>query len=89
MNKKLIGAYLYSQSKFQQWKEKTVERVKEVFADETGDVNVVAIVVLIGVAVLLAVVFKDQIAGLLETLFGTISGNATNAVNTAPGSNPP
>ena len=46
--------------------------------------NVVAIVVLIGVAVLLAVLFKDQVGAMLKTLFDKIGGNATNAVNTPP-----
>lgn len=48
--------------------------------DEEGDVNIVSIVVLIGIAVLLAVFFKEQINGLLQTLFRTISDNATKAV---------
>lgn len=50
------------------------------FSDEKGEVNIVAIVVLIGIAVLLALVFKGQIEGLLETLFGTITENANKAV---------
>ena len=49
--------------------------------DEEGDVNIVSMVVLIGVAVLLAVLFRTQIQGLLETLFNTITQNATDAVN--------
>ena len=48
--------------------------------DEKGEVNIVAIVVLIGIAVLLALIFKDQIVALLQRLFGTISENADNAV---------
>ena len=48
--------------------------------DEEGDVNIVSIVVLIGIAVLLALFFKDQIHDLLDSLFETISGNATKAV---------
>lgn len=51
--------------------------------DEEGDVNIVSIVVLIGIAVLLAVFFKEQIHGLLDSLFKTISGNATKAVENA------
>ena len=50
------------------------------FRDEEGDVNIVSIVVLIGVAVLLAVVFKDQAKGLIENLFRTIDGTAKDAV---------
>lgn len=50
------------------------------FSDEKGEVNIVAIVVLIGIAVLLALFFQEQIEGLLESLFKTISTNATDAV---------
>lgn len=50
------------------------------FSEEKGEVNIVAIVVLIGIAVLLALFFKDQIMALLQTLFTTITGQATNAV---------
>ena len=49
--------------------------------DEEGDVNIVSIVVLIGIAVLLAVFFKGQIMDLLETLFGTIKDKANSAVS--------
>ena len=50
------------------------------FHDEEGDVNIVSMVVLIGIAVLLAIIFKGQISNLLETLMGTITGKATEAV---------
>ena len=40
--------------------------------DEDGAVSIVTIVVLIGIAILLAVVFKSKIEELLNTLFGTI-----------------
>lgn len=56
-------------------------KAMNLLSDENGDVNIVSIVVLIGIAVLLAVVFKDQIKGLLDTLFTSIKGTATNAVN--------
>lgn len=49
--------------------------------DEEGDVNVVSIVVLIGVAVLLAVVFKKQAKKLIDTLFETIGAKAGTTVS--------
>lgn len=55
-------------------------KLRSFFSDEKGEVNIVAIVVLIGIAVLLALIFKEQIEGLLETLFGTITENANSAV---------
>ena len=39
-----------------QWKAKNL--VKDFFYNEEGDVNIVSMVVLIGIAVLLAVIFK-------------------------------
>lgn len=45
-------------------------KLRKLFSDEKGEVTIVTIVVLIGIAVLLALIFKDQIEGLLETLFG-------------------
>ena len=49
--------------------------------DEEEDVNVVSIVVLIGVAVLLAVVFKKQAKKLIDTLFEAIGTSAGTAVS--------
>lgn len=60
---------------------RAMEKLNDFIHDEEGDVNIVTIVVLIGIAVLLAIFFKDQIANLLETLFGTIENNATNALD--------
>ena len=49
--------------------------------NEEGDVNVVSIVVLIGIAVLLAVVFRDKAADLITTLFKSIKDKAKTTVN--------
>lgn len=62
-----------------QWKAKNL--VKDFFYNEEGDVNIVSMVVLIGIAVLLAVIFKNNIKDLLDVLFKAISGNAEKAVN--------
>ena len=57
-------------------------QVKQKFLEEErGAVDIVAIVVLIGIAVLLAMTFMTQISGLLSTLFGTIRKNAESVVN--------
>ncbi len=48
--------------------------------DERGDVNVVSIVVLIGVAIVLAVVFKKQASTLIEHLFKNITDSADKAI---------
>lgn len=56
-------------------------KVERFFKNEDGEVNIIAIVVLIGIAILLALIFKDRIAELINNLFDTIDQNAQNAVN--------
>lgn len=55
-------------------------KAQQFFRKENGEVNVVAIVVLIGVAVVLALIFKNQISEMLTTLIGKIKGKALGAV---------
>lgn len=57
--------------------------MKALKEEERGAVDIVAIVVMIGVAVLLAVVFKEELAKLLRALFGTIKGQANSAITSA------
>ena len=56
----------------------------KLFKEETGEVNIVAMVVLIGIAVVLAIVFKDAIGSLLTSLLEQIQGNANNAIQMTP-----
>lgn len=56
-----------------------VHGFEDFMEEERGAVDIVAIVVMIGVAVALALFFKDGIAEILETLFGNISGAAAEA----------
>ncbi|MFI3170046.1 MAG: Flp1 family type IVb pilin [Faecalibacterium sp.] len=49
--------------------------------EELGAVDLVVIVVLIGIAVALAVVFKDAISTLLDELLGAISASASSAIS--------
>lgn len=56
-------------------------KIEDFFKKEDGEVNIIAIVVLIGIALLLALVFKDRITGLINSLFDTIDTNAQNAIN--------
>ena len=55
--------------------------VRSFIKKENGDTNIVSMVVLIGIAVLLAIVFKDEISKLIKNLLETITGNAEDVVN--------
>ena len=48
---------------------------------ENGQVNIIAIVILIGIAIMLALIFKDRISTLIGSLFDTIDTNAQSAVS--------
>ena len=56
------------------------KKAEQFIYDERGDVNVVSIVVLIGVAIVLAVVFKKQASKLIKNLFSQITTNAEDAI---------
>lgn len=49
--------------------------------DEKGEVNIVAMVILIGIAVILAVFFRGQIVNLVKGLFNQINNQTKNIVN--------
>ena len=51
------------------------------FEEERGAEAIVTIVVLIGIAVLLAIFFRGQISNLLQGLFNTINKSANDALN--------
>ncbi|HNZ63036.1 MAG TPA: Flp1 family type IVb pilin [Bacillota bacterium] len=55
-------------------------RLNKLLRDEKGEVNVVAIVVLIGVAIALAVIFRKAIGALLTDLINLIRGKAETAI---------
>lgn len=56
------------------------QRFNKLFRDEKGEVNVVAIVVLIGIAIALAIIFRTAISDLLTRLINAISGKADKAI---------
>lgn len=47
---------------------------------ENGEVNIVTTVILIGIAISLAVAFKTEISGLLQSLLQQITGKANSAI---------
>lgn len=55
-------------------------QLKKIVSDERGEVNVVAIVVLIGVAIALAIVFKEGISELLTSMIGGLQDKADTAM---------
>ncbi len=49
--------------------------------EEDGDVNVISIVVLIGIALILLVMFRDQITGILGGLLGKVEEQSSSVIS--------
>lgn len=54
------------------------DKLKEVFLDETGAVDIVAVVILIAIAVVLGVYFRRQIVGLVTGIWDKIDTSSIN-----------
>lgn len=56
-------------------------KVSNFMSNERGDVNVVSIVVLIGIAIVLALVFRKSISKILNALLDSIGSKANSAIS--------
>ncbi len=59
-----------------------MDKITKLMKDEKGEVNIVAIVLLIGIVVVLALVFKDAIIGLLQGIFADIQSGTSGIAQT-------
>lgn len=55
-------------------------RMNNFLTNEDGAVDIVAIVVLIGVVVMVAIIFRDQLANLVKRIFGNIETKSDQIV---------
>lgn len=54
--------------------------LRKVFREENGEVNIIATVILIGIAVLLAGIFKDEVKNILQGLLKQVGEKANKAI---------
>lgn len=59
---------------------KAKQRIIEFVYDEDGEVNIIAMIVLLAIAIALAVVFRTQIKALFDRIWLAISGSADDAL---------
>ena len=55
------------------------EKIKEFMMDEEGDTNVISIIVVLVIVLGLAIVFKNNLKNLVNTLWGSVTGKASEA----------
>ena len=69
----LTNLYVMAQTKATAFK----NRVASFFKDEKGEVNIIAIIVILAIALALAVIFRNQIVDLFDQIWDGIWGDAT------------
>lgn len=62
-------------------KVRAMKLAERFMTEEKGDVNIVSIVVIIGIVIILAGIFKNQLIGLINNLFGKIAAGAEGVVD--------
>ncbi len=62
-------------------------KLKNFFESEKGAVDIIAIVVMIGIVVLVAVVFKDRLIELVNHLFDVLDTSSEDVIKNAPTEN--
>lgn len=70
----LTNLYVMAQTKAILFKNK----VASFFKDEKGEVNIIAIIVILAIALALAVIFRNQIVKLFDQIWDGIWGDANN-----------
>ena len=70
----LTNLYVMAQTKAILFKNK----VANFFKDEKGEVNIIAIIVILAIALALAVIFRNQIVKLFDQIWDGIWGDANN-----------
>lgn len=70
----LTNLYVMAQIKATTFK----NRVASFFKDEKGEVNIIAIIVILAIALALAVIFRNQIVKLFDQIWDSIWNKANN-----------
>lgn len=52
--------------------------LKKTLSDQTGEINMIAIVLILIVVIMLAIIFRESMQGLLNTIFERITNDISN-----------
>ena len=58
------------------------EKVNKLLKNESGEANIIAIIIVIAIVVALAIVFRNNIKQLFDQIWGGIFGNVGNSTST-------
>lgn len=56
------------------------EKMSEFLHDENGEVNIIAIIIILAIAIALAIIFRNQIKDLFDSIWGAINGAKDKAI---------
>lgn len=58
---------------YKTYKERFTQKLSAIFREERGDSNIIAIILIIIIVIALAIIFRDQLFGIVDKLFGKIN----------------
>lgn len=56
------------------------EKVLESLRDESGEANIIAIILVLAIVIALAIIFRSQIMALFNRIWGSLSSNVSNVL---------
>jgi len=63
------------------WASVKAAAMKDALKEEKGAVDLVVIIILIAIGIMLALIFRDRIKGVIDTLFTSIDSGVTQATS--------
>ena len=56
-------------------------KVSQILKDETGDTNIIAIIIILAIVIALAIVFKTQLSSLFNKIWTSLFQDVDNVLN--------
>ena len=56
------------------------DKAKSALTNERGEANIIAIILVLAIVIALAIIFKNQLSGLFNRIWGSLMGNVENVL---------
>lgn len=62
------------------WALQVEDKLNKMLKDESGEANLIAIILVLAVVIILALLFKDKITGLFNSIWGNLEDDALGII---------
>lgn len=56
------------------------EKIEKLCKDESGETNIIAIILILAIVIALAIIFRNQLTGLFNKIWGSLFQNVDNVL---------